>query len=82
MEAEEDTNMNNAILDVEQVEHIRYESGCLTIQTDHGSVEAVFHRGMTVETAIAALRRIASQLELGAKERNHASTHASVRAQQ
>jgi hypothetical protein len=65
--------MNNAILDVEQIEHIRYESGCLTIETDQRSAEAVFHRGMTVETAIAALRRMASQLELGAKERNHAS---------
>jgi hypothetical protein len=71
--------MNNAILDVEQVEHIHYESGCLTIQTDQGSAEAVIHRGMTVETAIAALRRIASQLELGAHERNHTSTHSSRR---
>jgi hypothetical protein len=75
--------MNNAILDMEQVEHVRYESGCLTVQTDQGSAEAVLHRSMTVETAIAALRRIASQLELGAKERNnHASTHSSRRPQQ
>ena len=66
--------MNNAILDVEQLEHIYYESGCLTIQTDHGSAEAIIHRGMAVETAIAALRRLASQLELSAQERNHAAS--------
>ena len=65
--------MTNAILDVEQVEHIIYESGCLTIQTGQGRAEAVIHRGMPVDTAIAALRRIASQLELGAQERNDAS---------
>jgi hypothetical protein len=67
--------MNNAILDVEQVERIIYESGCLTIHTDHGSAEAVIHRGMTVETAIAALRRLASHLELAAQERGRAAPH-------
>ena len=69
--------MTNAILDVEQVEHIIYESGCFTIQTDRGSAEAVLHRGMPAETAIAALRRLASQLELGAQERSRAAAPAS-----
>lgn len=66
--------MNDAILDVEQIEHIYYESGCLTLKTDHASAEAVIHRGMPVDTAIAGLRRLASQLELGAHQRHRASS--------
>ena len=65
--------MNNAILDVEQVERVYYDSGCLTVQTDHGSAEGIVHRGMDVDAVIAALRRLASQLELGAQERSRKS---------
>jgi hypothetical protein len=72
--------MTNAILDVEQVERIIYDSGCLSIRIDQGSAEAVIYRGMPVDSAISALRRLASQLELGAQERSRVSVPSSKRS--